>query len=121
MRIKVSDYLVKKLAEFGIEEVFGLPGDYNFDIVEAIEKSEKINWIGSTNELNATGSKIDVITPITTSAIMISARVKAKVKDFCFINSFLFLKHAHFLRKKWFLFLIFIIYELFSFFINYMI
>ncbi len=53
MRIKVSDYLVKKLAEFGIEEVFGLPGDYNFDIVEAIEKSEKINWIGSTNELNA--------------------------------------------------------------------
>ncbi len=51
--ITVADYLIKKLKALNIEEVFGLPGDYNFEIVEAIEKDDKINWIGCTNELNA--------------------------------------------------------------------
>ena len=52
-KIKVADYLIKQLNELGIEEIFGLPGDYNFDIVETIERNENVNWIGSTNELNA--------------------------------------------------------------------
>ena len=51
-KIKVSSYLVRQLEKLGIEEIFGLPGDYNFELVEAIEKSDKITWIGSTNELN---------------------------------------------------------------------
>ena len=51
--ITVADYLIKKLKALNIEEVFGLPGDYSFEIVEAIEKDDKINWIGCTNELNA--------------------------------------------------------------------
>ena len=51
-KIKVSSYLVRQLEKLGIEEIFGLPGDYNFELVEAIEKSDKISWIGSTNELN---------------------------------------------------------------------
>ncbi len=53
MRITVGDYLIKKLKSLNITEVFGLPGDYNFEIVEAIEKTEGISWIGCTNELNA--------------------------------------------------------------------
>ena len=52
-KIKVTDYLIKQLNSLGIEEIFGLPGDYNFDIVEAIERNKNVNWIGSTNELNA--------------------------------------------------------------------
>ena len=52
-KIKVADYLIERLNSLGIEEIFGLPGDYNFDIVEAIEKNKNVNWIGSTNELNA--------------------------------------------------------------------
>ena len=53
MKIKLADYLALRLIDLGITEVFGLPGDYNFKIVEAIERNENINWIGSTNELNA--------------------------------------------------------------------
>ncbi len=53
MKTTVADYLIQQLSKLGIEEIFGLPGDFNFEIVEAIEKSDKINWIGSTNELNA--------------------------------------------------------------------
>ena len=52
-KIKVTDYLIKQLNSLGIEEIFGLPGDYNFDIVEALERNKNVNWIGSTNELNA--------------------------------------------------------------------
>ena len=52
-KIKVVDYLIKQLNKLGIEEIFGLPGDYNFEIVEAVERNKNVNWIGSTNELNA--------------------------------------------------------------------
>ena len=52
-KISVVDYLVCQLEKLGINEVFGLPGDFNFNIVEAIEKNENTNWIGCTNELNA--------------------------------------------------------------------
>ena len=53
MKMKLTDYLVQRLYKLGIEEIFGLPGDFNFNIVEAIEKNNNVNWIGSTNELNA--------------------------------------------------------------------
>lgn len=53
MKITVADYLAKRLSMIGIENVFGLPGDYNFNILDAIIKNEDINWINSTNELNA--------------------------------------------------------------------
>jgi len=52
-KVKLSDYLVKCLNSLGIEEIFGLPGDYNFELVEAVERVKNVNWIGSTNELNA--------------------------------------------------------------------
>ena len=53
MGIKVADYLIKQLNKLGIEEIFGLPGDFNFEIVESIENNENVKWIGCTNELNA--------------------------------------------------------------------
>src|SRR5574344_488954 len=52
-KIKVTDYLVERLLELNITDVFGLPGDYNFNIVEAVEKNPKTKGIGCTNELNA--------------------------------------------------------------------
>ena len=51
--MNTADYLVKKLEELGITDFFGLPGDYNFGILYAIEKNPNTNWIGCTNELNA--------------------------------------------------------------------
>jgi len=47
------EYLVGRLEELGIKDFFGLPGDYNFNIVYAIQNNPGTNWIGCVNELNA--------------------------------------------------------------------
>lgn len=43
-KIKTVDYVVQELVKLGITDVFGLPGDYNFNIVEAVEKNKYTNW-----------------------------------------------------------------------------
>src|ERR1700722_20687230 len=50
---KVIDYIVQRLADEGIEHCFGVPGDYAFPVNDAVERSERIRWIGCSNELNA--------------------------------------------------------------------
>lgn len=51
--MNTAEYLVKKLEELGVNDFFGLPGDYNFNILYAIENNPNTHWIGCTNELNA--------------------------------------------------------------------
>lgn len=51
--MNTAEYLIKKLEELGINDFFGLPGDYNFNILYAVEKNPNTKWIGCTNELNA--------------------------------------------------------------------
>ncbi|MCM1265819.1 MAG: thiamine pyrophosphate-binding protein [Candidatus Gastranaerophilales bacterium] len=51
--MRVAEYLIKSLQQLGITDYFGLPGDYNFNILYAIEENPETNWIGCTNELNA--------------------------------------------------------------------
>lgn len=51
--MKVADYLIKTLVNLGITDFFGLPGDYNFNILYAIEDHAQAKWVGCTNELNA--------------------------------------------------------------------
>lgn len=52
-KIKVADYLIQELSKLGIKDIFGLPGDYNFNILYAIGDNPDTNWVGCTNELNA--------------------------------------------------------------------
>lgn len=52
-RIKVADYLIQELNKLGITDFFGLPGDFNFNILYAINDNPNVNWVGCTNELNA--------------------------------------------------------------------
>lgn len=52
-KITVSDYLIQELNKLGITDIFGLPGDYNFNLIDSVEKNENTKWIGCTNELNA--------------------------------------------------------------------
>lgn len=52
-KIKVADYLIQELNKLGIKDFFGLPGDYNFNVLYAIGDNPDVNWIGCTNELNA--------------------------------------------------------------------
>ncbi|MFG6367699.1 MAG: thiamine pyrophosphate-binding protein [Lachnospiraceae bacterium] len=41
--MKVSEYLVQKLVEYEVTDVFGIPGGVILDFVYALDKSEKIN------------------------------------------------------------------------------
>ena len=47
------EYLISRLEELGINDFFGLPGDYNFNIVYAVQNNPNTNWVGCVNELNA--------------------------------------------------------------------
>ncbi|WP_144209382.1 alpha-keto acid decarboxylase family protein [Mycobacterium tilburgii] len=49
----VGDYLLDRLAEFGLSEIFGVPGDYNLEFLDHIVAHPTIRWVGSANELNA--------------------------------------------------------------------
>lgn len=51
--ITVADYLIQELDKLGIKDFFGLPGDFNFNILYAIGDNPNVNWVGCTNELNA--------------------------------------------------------------------
>ncbi|ALS00284.1 indole-3-pyruvate decarboxylase [Enterococcus silesiacus] len=49
----VADYLLDRLKEIGIDEIFGVPGDYNLQFLDHITAREDLEWIGNANELNA--------------------------------------------------------------------
>ncbi len=49
----VATYIVQRLEELGIRNVFGLPGDYSFPLDDAFEASQLISWVACANELNA--------------------------------------------------------------------
>lgn len=53
MTYTVGDYLLDRLAELGVSEVFGVPGDYNLEFLDHIIAHPRIRWVGSANELNA--------------------------------------------------------------------
>lgn len=49
----IADYLFERVAEAGASEVFGVPGDFNLPFLDNIIASDKLRWVGNTNELNA--------------------------------------------------------------------
>lgn len=49
----IADYLFDRIAEVGATEIFGVPGDYNLLFLDNIIESDKLRWVGNTNELNA--------------------------------------------------------------------
>jgi TPP-dependent 2-oxoacid decarboxylase len=48
----VGRYLLSRLQRIGVKHVFGVPGDYNLDFLDAVLESP-IRWVGNCNELNA--------------------------------------------------------------------
>src|SRR5574344_210665 len=53
MKITIGDYLINRLKELGIKHIIGLPGDFNLQFLEQINKAEGIEFSGASNELNA--------------------------------------------------------------------
>lgn len=51
--IPFTQYLVERLKQCGVRSVFGVPGDYNLELLDYIEKDDTLQWIGNANELNA--------------------------------------------------------------------
>ena len=49
----VIQYVLRRLNEIGVDDVFGVAGDYAFPVNDAIVEHPAINWIGCCNELNA--------------------------------------------------------------------
>jgi indolepyruvate decarboxylase len=45
--------VLKRLKEIGVDDVFGVAGDYAFPVNDAIVEDPSLNWIGCCNELNA--------------------------------------------------------------------
>lgn len=49
----VAQYALARLAQLGIDRIFGVPGDYAFAIDDAAEQVPGLSWVACANELNA--------------------------------------------------------------------
>jgi indolepyruvate decarboxylase len=49
----VGDYLLDRLAQIGIQHLFGVPGDYNLHFLDHVISHPEVTWVGCANELNA--------------------------------------------------------------------
>jgi indolepyruvate decarboxylase len=53
MSVTVIEYILGRLHDIGVNDIFGVPGDYAFPLHDAIVAHPDVNWIGCCNELNA--------------------------------------------------------------------
>lgn len=49
----VADYLLDRVVELGITDIFGVPGDFNLTFLDNVLAHPSLRWIGNNNELNA--------------------------------------------------------------------
>lgn len=49
----LGEYLFDRLKQEGITDIFGVPGDYNFSLLDALERYEGIRFVNGRNELNS--------------------------------------------------------------------
>ena len=52
-RMTIGDFLLRRLKEAGIRHLFGVPGDYNLELLQQLQDTGSLNWIGTCSELNA--------------------------------------------------------------------
>src|SRR5215469_2455199 len=52
-RMKLGDFLLRRLKEAGVRHLFGVPGDYNLELLQQLRDTGALEWIGTCNELNA--------------------------------------------------------------------
>jgi indolepyruvate decarboxylase len=53
MKETIGNFLLRRLQEAGIQHIFGVPGDYNLELMQQLEDRREPAWIGNCNELNA--------------------------------------------------------------------
>jgi indolepyruvate decarboxylase len=52
-RMKIGDFLLRRLEEVGVRHLFGVPGDYNLELLQQLQDTGTLKWIGTCSELNA--------------------------------------------------------------------
>jgi indolepyruvate decarboxylase len=53
LTMTVGEFLLRRIREAGVEHAFGVPGDYNLELLQQMEDTGTLAWIGACNELNA--------------------------------------------------------------------
>jgi len=51
--IALADYIIERFKQAGVKQVFGVPGDYQLELLDYFERDPKIEWVGNANELGA--------------------------------------------------------------------
>src|SRR5262245_59961586 len=51
--MKIGDFLLRRLKEAGIRHLFGVPGDYNLALLQQLQDTGALEWVGTCSELNA--------------------------------------------------------------------
>src|SRR5499433_3047680 len=52
MRQSIGNFLLRRLKEADVKHIFGVPGDYNLELMQQLEDRGAPAWIGNCNELN---------------------------------------------------------------------
>ena len=53
LTMTVGEFLLRRLREAGVSHAFGVPGDYNLELLQQMEDGGTLTWMGACNELNA--------------------------------------------------------------------
>ncbi|WP_229073674.1 alpha-keto acid decarboxylase family protein [Actinoplanes sp. DH11] len=51
--VTVAAYLGLRLRQAGVEHLFGVPGDFNLNLLDGLAEVDGLRWVGSPNELGA--------------------------------------------------------------------
>ncbi len=51
--IPFGEYVFRRVRQLGTKSIFGVPGDFNLNLLDHIRPVEDMKWIGTCNELNA--------------------------------------------------------------------
>jgi indolepyruvate decarboxylase len=49
----IGDFLLRRLQEAGVRHLFGVPGDFNLELLQQNEDGRYLQWVGTCSELNA--------------------------------------------------------------------
>ncbi|HET6977366.1 MAG TPA: thiamine pyrophosphate-binding protein [Pyrinomonadaceae bacterium] len=53
MKQSIGNFLLRRLQEAGIRHLFGVPGDYNLELLQQLQDTGALEWVGTCSELNA--------------------------------------------------------------------
>jgi len=49
----IGEFLLRRLGEAGVGHLFGVPGDFNLELLQQLEDTDTLKWVGTCSELNA--------------------------------------------------------------------